>query len=98
MNRSFNNAAAVCSAIAAVLIAVQQNTHLLPGAAKRYAVERERCYGVVRAGKNDCGSALHACAGRAAQDARRDEWLMLPAGTCERIAGGTLAPPSGEAA
>ncbi|MET0961802.1 MAG: DUF2282 domain-containing protein [Noviherbaspirillum sp.] len=96
MDYRLANAAAICAAIAAALLAVQQNTHLLPGSVDSFAFERERCYGVVRAGRNDCGTAQHACAGRAAQDARRDEWLMLPAGTCDSIVGGTTRPASGE--
>ena len=89
------NAVVISSAIAAILIAVQQTTHVLPGSGKSFTLDRERCYGVVRAGKNDCGTAKHACAGRAARDAQSDEWLMLPAGTCDRIVGGTVKPPSG---
>jgi uncharacterized membrane protein len=71
-------------------LAVQQFTHVLPGSPQAFAFERERCYGVVRAGRNDCGTSKHACAGQAARDRDREEWLMLPAGTCLRIAGGQL--------
>ncbi|MPW23407.1 DUF2282 domain-containing protein [Paraburkholderia sp. CNPSo 3157] len=56
---------------------------------------RERCFGIVRAGRNDCGTAKHACAGRAPRDAAGDEWLLLPAGTCTKIAGGAIRPASG---
>jgi uncharacterized membrane protein len=54
------------------------------------AVERERCYGVARAGANDCANAVHSCAQQAptARDAR--EWIALPRGTCERLACGAL--------
>lgn len=85
------NAAVIGTAIALSVLAVQQFTHALPGSPQAFASERERCYGVVRAGRNDCGTARHACAGRAARDRDGDEWLMLPAGTCARIAGGRLA-------
>jgi len=52
----------------------------------------EKCYGVVKAGKNDCADKKHAhsCAGAAKTDASKDEWLLLPKGTCNRIVGGTL--------
>lgn len=94
MAHLLNNSIAISSAFATILIAVQQTTHVLPGSGNSFLLERERCYGVVRAGKNDCGTAKHACAGRAAQHAQRDEWLMLPNGTCDKIVGGTVRPPS----
>lgn len=97
MSHRFGNTVVISGAIAAVLIAVQQNTHVLPGSGRNFALDRERCYGVVRAGRNDCGTAQHACAGRAGRDAQRDEWLMLPAGTCDRIAGGSVKPSAGDA-
>lgn len=93
MDLRIANAVVITGAIATVLVAVQQTTHVVPGSAARFELDRERCYGVVRAGRNDCGTAIHACAGRAKRDAERDEWLMLPAGTCARIVGGTVKPP-----
>jgi uncharacterized membrane protein len=78
MAHRLSNAVVIPSAIAAILIAVQQTTHVLPGSGKSFTRDRERCYGVVRAGRNDCGTAKHACAGRAARDAQSDEWRMLP--------------------
>jgi len=50
----------------------------------------EKCSGIVKAGKNDCGTASHSCAGQAAKDAAADEWIYVPAGTCEKIAGGKV--------
>jgi uncharacterized membrane protein len=50
----------------------------------------EKCYGVAKAGKNDCAGAAHACAGQSKADRAATEWIKLPKGTCERIAGGTL--------
>lgn len=54
--------------------------------------EKEKCYGVVKAGKNDCGSAdhSHSCAGGAKEDGAANEWILLEAGVCERLAGGHL--------
>jgi len=94
MAHRLSNAVVISSAIAVVLIALQQTTHALPGSGQSFTLDRERCHGVVRAGKNDCGTAKHACAGRATRDAQGDEWLMLPGGTCDRIAGGSVKPPS----
>ena len=52
----------------------------------------EKCYGVAKAGKNDCAGAKHACAGQGAKDNDANEWVKLPKGTCERLVGGSLAP------
>lgn len=50
----------------------------------------EKCYGVVKAGKNDCQTNVHACAGQATKDAQGDSWIYLPQGSCEKIVGGSL--------
>lgn len=54
----------------------------------------EKCYGVVKAGKNDCQTSAGACAGTAKQDGQPDAWIYLPQGTCEKIVGGSLKPRS----
>lgn len=51
----------------------------------------EKCYGIAKAGKNDCASAGHACAGQS-KTASGKEWVKLPKGTCERIVGGSATP------
>ena len=56
------------------------------------ADEVEKCYGVVKAGKNDCQTASGSCAGTAKADGQGDAWVYLPAGTCEKIVGGSLEP------
>ena len=55
----------------------------------------EKCYGVAKAGQNDCGTASHTCAGKAKKDNAPDEWKYVPKGTCEQ-AGGTTQPPKGK--
>ena len=50
---------------------------------------KEKCYGVVKAAKNDCAANGHACAAHAKDDNNASEWLCLPKGTCERLAGGS---------
>ncbi len=52
-------------------------------------VEMEKCYGVVKAGKNDCAGAAHACAGQAKTDAGGKEFVALPKGTCAKLSGGS---------
>jgi uncharacterized membrane protein len=89
MPGKFANSAVIISALGAALLAVQQNTNLF-SVQEANAVERERCYGIAKAGKNDCGTSSHACAGRATLDAQPDEWKMVPMGTCEKMLGGKL--------
>jgi uncharacterized membrane protein len=50
----------------------------------------EKCAGVVKAGLNDCGTSSHACAGQSKVDNDPEEWIYVPAGTCAKIAGGTV--------
>ena len=52
--------------------------------------ENEKCYAVVKAGKNDCQTAVSACAGTSTKDNQKDAWLYLPKGSCEKIVGGML--------
>ncbi len=50
----------------------------------------EKCAGIAKSGMNDCGTSNHACAGQAKVDNDAEEWIYVPAGTCNKIAGGTL--------
>ena len=52
--------------------------------------EIERCAGIVKAGMNECGTSEHACAGMSKEDYSPEDWIVLPKGTCDKIAGGTL--------
>lgn len=50
----------------------------------------EKCMGISKAGKNDCGTSQHACAGMAKEDGNAEEWLYVTEGTCEKIPGGVV--------
>jgi uncharacterized membrane protein len=55
--------------------------------------DSEKCYGIAKAGKNDCGTAKHACAGQGAKaDNDPAEWKYVAKGTCEKVGGKTMAP------
>ncbi len=54
------------------------------------AADFEKCAGIAAAGKNDCGTAVSACAGTAKQDRDAHSWVLVPKGTCSKIAGGTV--------
>jgi uncharacterized membrane protein len=49
--------------------------------------EQEKCYGVAKAGQNDCGSATHGCAGQAKADREPGEWKYVAKGTCQKVGG-----------
>lgn len=55
----------------------------------------EKCYGVAKAGKNDCQTATSSCAGSSKKDAQADAWLAVPAGTCGKLVGGSLEAKKG---
>ena len=56
------------------------------------AQETERCYGVAKAGQNDCKTAGHDCKSQSEADADPDSFVFLPIGTCKKIDGGSLQP------
>ncbi len=46
----------------------------------------EKCYGVAKAGQNDCkAGAGTTCAGTAKADFQKNAWKLVPAGTCVSI-------------
>jgi len=53
----------------------------------------EKCYGIVKAGKNDCFFSANSCAGTASRDSEPASWIYVPKGTCEKITGATQHPP-----
>jgi uncharacterized membrane protein len=60
----------------------------LPATAQK-AAETEKCYGIVKAGQNDCQTATSSCAGTAKKDGQKDAWIAVPKGTCGKIVGGS---------
>lgn len=54
---------------------------------------KEKCYGVVKAGMNDCGAldGSHSCAKQAKVDGDSGEWVLVPKGACHKLVGGMLA-------
>lgn len=53
----------------------------------------EKCYGIARAGFNDCFTAKNSCAGTTTHDNEPQAWIYVPKGTCSRIVGGSTAAP-----
>ena len=52
----------------------------------------ERCYGVARAGHNDCAAGAHSCAGQATRDNDPASFVQLPIGVCAKLAHGSTTP------
>ena len=72
---------AVASLMAVGFLATAQSAH---------AADFEKCAGIAAAGKNDCGTPVSSCAGTAKQDRDAHAWVLVPKGTCEKIAGGKV--------
>jgi uncharacterized membrane protein len=55
------------------------------------AADTEKCYGVAKAGKNDCAAGPGtSCAGTSTVDSQGNAWMLVLKGTCEKIVGGSL--------
>jgi len=50
----------------------------------------EKCYGINAAAKNDCAEGAHSCAGQATKARETKSFVLLPAGDCGKIQGGSL--------
>lgn len=78
------------SAVTAFLLLAASHTaiaesHVDPSA-------KEKCYGIVKMGMNDCATATASCAGSATKDNQADAFVFMPTGLCEKLVGGTLKP------
>ena len=49
----------------------------------------DKCYGIAKAGMNDCATSKHGCASEAKIDGAKDEYLLTPTGLCSKIVGGS---------
>ena len=80
MSKSKQTAAAALAGLVAVgMSAVATNAS---------AAEMEKCYGVIKAGNNDCQTSNSACAGTSTADGQKDAWLLVPKGMCARLVNG----------
>ncbi len=71
--------AAITAAVAGYMASAQ---------AEEKKSDMEKCYGIAKAGKNDCtGGGVSTCAGHSKKDG--EGFLLLPKGACERITGGS---------
>ena len=80
------------SALASVLaVGAISAAHAAPVAADS---SKEKCFGIAKAGKNDCASATgsHSCAGTATKDNDAGDWNYVDKGTCAKMGGSMMAP------
>jgi len=80
--RRFFAASALTAAIGLAVVA-----QAVPAAAEG---DMEKCYGINAVAKNDCASGAHSCAGTATEANDPASFVLVPAGTCEKIDGGSL--------
>jgi uncharacterized membrane protein len=81
-NRSYN--ATLAGAFAAALALASIPAYADDGA-------KEKCFGVAKAGQNDCAAGAHSCAGQAKADNDANDWKYVAKGSCEKLGGSTTA-------
>lgn len=81
---------ALNSMIAGAFVVTMAGATSIP-TSEAQAGEKEKCYGVVKAGKNGCASAdgKHSCEAQASVDGSGQEWVYLPKGVCDKLVGGS---------
>jgi len=59
---------------------------------------KEKCYGVSKAGQNDCANdtGTHACSGQSKKDNDPQDWKYVATGTCTKMGGKATAPAAGK--
>jgi len=85
------NQRAMIALTLAAAVAAPSVTSADPAPAPRF--KAEKCYGLAKAGKNDCAAAgNNICAGTTKINADPKAWVYVPEGYCERIVGGSKLP------
>ncbi len=78
MNRRTLNTAMFASAVAAAVSAAT-----IMSAAPSSAASKEKCFGIAKAGANDCAAgAGTSCAGTSTVDFQGNSWKYVDKGTC----------------
>jgi uncharacterized membrane protein len=87
MDRRYLIASALAAAVAVPTLVSAQKPVPAP------AFKAEKCYGIAKAGSNDCASTgNNSCGGSSKVNADPRAWIYVPAGYCERIVGASLKP------
>jgi len=82
----------IASAAISSILALGLLTATSANAVPNQPTSWEKCAGIAKAGKNDCGAlnGSHNCAGQATTDNSAHEWVYVPQGTCDKITGGVV--------
>ena len=72
------------------MAALASSMRPVSGPAPTPKFEHEKCFGIAKAGKNDCQTANSSCAGTSKRDRQGDAWIYVPKGTCDRVVDGSL--------
>jgi len=68
-----------------------------PAQAGEKGADKEKCYGVSLAGKNDCAAGPGTtCAGTSKTDHQANAWTYVPAGTCVKTESKTSPTGKGQ--
>jgi len=64
---------------------------LLSMPAQAQDAAKEKCFGIAKAGQNDCANTagVHSCAGQSKVDMDKAEWKYVAKGTCKTMKGMT---------
>jgi len=82
-----NNTKSLASVSAACLLSAAIGLAATSATAHANPDDAEKCAGVIKAGKNDCGANGHGCAGYSDVDSDPNEWVYMPKGLCDKIVG-----------
>lgn len=86
-----SNRVLIASAMAAAIAAPSLATAQTP--APQPSFQAEKCYGIAKAGQNDCASTgNNSCAGTSRVNADPKAWVYVPAGYCDRIVNASKTP------
>ncbi|MDX1528617.1 MAG: DUF2282 domain-containing protein [Gammaproteobacteria bacterium] len=92
MKRATVLVTAAAALAAPVYFASAQST---PTPAPLPKFKAEKCYGVAKAGSNDCETMNSSCAGTARRDRQPDAWVYVPEGLCGKLSGGVAKAKKG---
>jgi uncharacterized membrane protein len=52
----------------------------------------EKCFGIAKAGKNDCAAGTHSCTATSTKNSDKASFVYLPTGACSKIFGASTTP------
>jgi len=79
----------IAAVIQAALILSTSGALLVSTSVLAHEEEQEKCYGVVKAGMNDCATATASCAGSSTKDGQSDAFVFVTKGLCDKLVGGS---------